>query len=168
MHEESRGGSCELVAFRGRYCARLLAGSHTIFHRILFPRDTLNFFPSPSITFAKKWFIDSFENDARSFIELNSPWEYVTMIQYLSTIANNFPSFVWKEYIVCIYTYIYFYSSFLNLCKKWFYILAHLFMLLYFTIRILEIAWDFYMLIYFFLYINLIPAYACSRLLWNI
>lgn len=51
VSQESPGVLTELVALRGCYCARLLAGSRTIFHRTLFPWDTLNSFPSRPTTF---------------------------------------------------------------------------------------------------------------------
>lgn len=76
VREESRGVSHKLVAFRGRYCACLLAGSHTIFHRILFPRDTLNFFPSRFTTFdtVAKMIHWNLWKWRTILIKLNPPW----------------------------------------------------------------------------------------------
>lgn len=141
---------------------------------ILFPRDTLKFFSSPSITLIhlrKKWFI---ENGAQSFIELNSRWKYVTMIQYLSTVAKTISIFIYisisyKKNIPIMYIYI-FYSFFL-ICVKSDFVNLHLFILLHFTIRILRIPWHFYMLIFLLLMCVSFPLFDSTcfqfkRLKW--
>lgn len=108
----SRGGSSELVALRGRYCARLLARSRTIFHRTLFPWDTLNSFPSRLTTFDTfaKMIHQSFPG-ARKMTHQILYWikSIVEVIQwYNDTIFKQryniqlwqiiFHSFLWKEY----------------------------------------------------------------------
>jgi len=60
---KSHGGALKLVASRERHYARLLAGSHVIFHCTSSPRDPLNF-PSRS-RYLRKDDSSSYENDAR-------------------------------------------------------------------------------------------------------
>lgn len=162
VSQESRGVLTELVALRGRYCARLLAGSRTIFHSTLFPWDTLNSFPSRSTTFdtfAKMIHRELGKWRTGSFIELNPLWKWYndTLIQYSSAIANDLPPLFVKR-ILSVYVP----NFFLKICTK--NIILHT-CIIYFAAAFYNqdfgrIPWDFYMLTFF--------IFAFCRLLWNI
>lgn len=85
----SRRRVLELVASRRRYCARLLAGSHAIFHRTLFPQGyfkllSILLYHFDSFTKIIHWI---FENDVRYCIK------FITKIynddnNIINTVAN--------------------------------------------------------------------------------